>query len=161
MDDYRSIEVEFAKRFGVEAKSTRKSIGDFYLNDDLSKPVNVKSNNVDKKNYSPNIISGKKLIEWVLNKGNELHFIFVDYEKIDGKIEIIRDSGLIPFYHLSWDCLSIEAQGWGVIQMNKDLKIDKNQTQADFFKGMKVGYEKYIGKEERKMTKIREMIKDF
>lgn len=45
--------------------------------------------------------------------------------------------------------------------MNKDLKIDRNQTQTDFFKGMKVGYEKYIGKEERKMKKIREMIKDF
>lgn len=161
MDDYRSIEIEFAKRFGVEAKSTRKSIGDFYLNDDLSKPVNVKSNNVGKKNYSPNIISGKKLIEWVLNKGNELYFLFVDYEKIDDKIKIITDSGLIPFYHLSWDCLSIEAQGWGVIQMNKDLIIDKNQTQVDFFKGMKIGYEKYIGKEEKKMSKIREMIKDF
>ncbi len=161
MDDYRAIEVEFAKRFGVEAKSTRKSIGDFYLNDNPSKPVNVKSNNVDKKNYSPNIISGKKLIDWVLNKGNELYFIFVDYEIIDDKVKIIKDSGLVPFYHLSWDCLSIEAQGWGVIQMNKDLKIDKNQTQADFFKGMKIGYEKYIGKEERKMAKIREMIKDF
>jgi len=161
MDDYRSIEVEIAKRFGVEAKSTRKSIGDFYLNDDLSKPVNVKSNNINKKNYSPNIISGKKLIDWVINKGNELHFIFVDYEMIADKIEIIKDSGLVSFYQISWDCLSIEAQGWGVIQMNKDLKIDKNQTQANFFKGMKIGYEKYIGKEEKKMIKIREMIKDF
>jgi len=161
MDDYRSIEVEIAKRFGVEAKSTRKSIGDFYLHNDLTKPVNVKSNNIAKKNYSPNIISGKKLIEWVHGTGNELYFIFVDYQKVDGKIEILRDSGLIPFFQLSWDCLSIEAQGWGVIQMNKDLKRDKEQTQAQFFKGMKIEYEKYIGKEERKMARIREMIKDF
>lgn len=161
MDDYRSIEVEIAKRFGVEAKSTRKSIGDFYLNNDQSRPVNVKSNNVDKKNYSPNIISGKKLIEWVLGKGNELYFFFVDYKKVNGKIEILADSGLIPFYQISWECLSIEAQGWGVIQMNKALKVDKGQTQESFFKGMKIGYEKYIGKEEKKMAKIREMIKDF
>lgn len=161
MDDYRTIEVLYAKKHGTEAKSTRKSIGDFYLNDDPSKPVNVKSNNINKKNYSPNIISGKKLIDWVINKGNELYFIFVDYKLVEGKIEIIKDSGLIPFYKISWDCLSIEAQGWGVIQMNKTLSINEDQTADQFFKGMKIGYEKYIGKEEKKMAKIREMIKDF
>lgn len=161
MDDYRLIEVLIAKKYGTEAKSTRKSIGDFYLNDDSSKPVNVKSNNINKKNYSPNIISGKKLIDWVINKENELFFIFVNYEKIDDKIIILKDSGLIPFYKISWDCLSIEAQGWGVIQMNKALKINEKQTKSEFFKGMKIGYEKYIGKEEKKMVKIREMIENF
>lgn len=161
MDDYRTIEVEYAKKFGTEAKSSRKSIGDFYLDEDPSKPVNVKSNNVDKKNYSPNIISGKKLIDWVINKENELNFIFVDYKLVQGEIKIIQDSGLVPFYKISWECLSIEAQGWGVIQMNKTLKVIESQTQAEFFSGMKKGYEKFIGKEEKKMATIRKMIKDF
>lgn len=42
MDDYRAIEVETAKKHGATAKGTRKSIGDFLLNDDIQKPVNVK-----------------------------------------------------------------------------------------------------------------------
>lgn len=64
MDDYRRIEVDVAKKYGAVAKGTRKSLGDFLLDGDISKPVNVKSNNLDKKNYSPNIMSAKRLIKW-------------------------------------------------------------------------------------------------
>jgi len=101
MDDYRIIEIEIAKKFGVKADSTRKSIGDFFIDNDPYKPVNVKSTNIAKKNYSPNIISAKKLIKWVHEEGHELFFIFVDYKKTKNEIEIIKDSGLIPVQHLS------------------------------------------------------------
>lgn len=161
MDDYRAIEVETARKHGATAKGTRKSIGDFLLNDNIQKPVNVKSNNVAKKNYSPNIISAKRLIKWLQQDGNELYFIFVDYRKTDNGIEIVKDSGLVPVQHLSWNCLTIEAQGWGVIQMSKALEINKKQDLKGFFRGMKNAYETYIGKETKKMAKIREMIKDF
>lgn len=161
MDDYRTIEVEMARRFGVGAKSSRKSIGDFFIGNDPAKPVNVKSNNLAKKNYSPNIISGKKLIEWVHQKGNELYFIFVDYKKSNTGLDIVNVTDLVPFYHISWNCLTIEAQGWGVIQMNKSLELDKNQSKKGFFKEMKIAYEKYMDKESKKMEKIKEMIKDF
>jgi len=135
MDDYRKIEVEMARRFGVDAKSSRKSTGDFFIDNDLTKPVNVKSNNLAKKNYSPNIISGKKLIEWVHQKGNELYFIFVDYQKSKTSgLEIVSVTELIPFYHISWNCLTIEAQGWGVIQMYKPLEINTNQSKKDFLR---------------------------
>ena len=161
MDDYRLVETKMAQKFGAEAKGTRKAIGDFLLGGDESKPVNVKSNNVDKKNYSPNIISAIKLLKWVHHKGNQLYFIFVDYKKSDGKVEILRDSGLIPFHHLSWDCLTIEAQGWGVIQMNKTICIDSTQTVEQFFAGMKTAYERYMGKEEAKMAEIRRLLQDL
>ncbi len=160
MDDYRTIEVETAKKYGATAKGTRKSIGDFLLNNDMQKPVNVKSNNISKKNYSPNIISAKRLIKW-LQAGNQLYFIFVNYKKTKKGVEVIDDSGLVPVEHLSWNCLTIEAQGWGVIQMSGDLEIDKTQDLKGFFRGMKKAYEKFIDKETRKMAKIRKMIKDF
>ncbi|WP_062128941.1 hypothetical protein [Geofilum rubicundum] len=161
MDDYRTIEVQTAKKHGATAKGTRKSIGDFLLDDNIQKPVNVKSNNVDKNNYSPNIISAKRLIKWLKQNGNELYFIFVNYKKTDDGVIVIDDSGLIPVQHINWECLTIEAQGWGVIQMVGELKIDKNQDMKGFFRGMKTAYEKYMDKETRKMAKIREMIKDF
>ncbi|SDF55820.1 hypothetical protein [Cellulophaga baltica] len=161
MDDYRSIEVEIAKRHNASAKGTRKSLGDFLLNDDIKKPVNVKSNNLAKNNYSPNIISAKRLIKWMQQDGNELYFIFVDYNKNPNGLQIVKDSGLIAIEHISWDCLTIEAQGWGVIQMPRPLKVDLNQDKKAFFKGMRAAYEKYMAKETRKMELIREMIKDF
>ena len=161
MDDYRAIEIKAAKKHGATAKGTRKSIGDFLLDDDIQKPVNVKSNNVAKRNYSPNIISAKRLIKWLQQGGSELYFIFVDYKKTDKGLEVLKDSGLVPVQHISWNCLTIEAQGWGVIQMPGTLEIDENQDLKGFFRGMKKAYEKYIDKETRKMAKIREMIKDF
>lgn len=161
MDDYRAIEIEIAKKHGASAKGTRKSIGDFLLNNNIQKPVNVKSNNLAKNNYSPNIISGRRLIKWLLQEGNELYFLFVDYKKTDKGIEIVKDSGLIPVQHISWNCLTIEAQGWGVLQMSKALEIDEKQDLKGFFRGMKNAYETYIDKETKKMAKIREMIKDF
>lgn len=160
MDVYRSVEVEIAKKHNAEAKGTRKSIGDFLLENDVKRPVNVKSNNVDKNNYSPNIISAKRLIEW-LKEGNELYFIFVDYKVSEEGIKIISDSDLVPVHNLSWNCLTIEAQGWGVIQMCKKLEIDKHQDIKGFFKGMKKAYEIYMAKEAKKVEKIKEMIKDF
>jgi hypothetical protein len=161
MDDYKAIEDLIAEKHGAKAAGTKKSIGDFLLNDDEKQPVNVKSNNVDKNNYSPNIISAKRLIKWIEDDGNKLFFIFVDYKNSKDGIEIITDTGLVPFEHISWDCLTIEAQGWGVIQMSKKLIIDKKQDKKAFLRGMKKAYELYIDKETKKMAKIREMIKDF
>ena len=161
MDDYKIIESTIAKKYGGVAKGTRKSIGDFLLNDDMSKPVNVKSNNLARNNYSPNMISAKRLINWMKTEGNELYFIFVDYYSTDDGVEIQNDSGLIPVQHLSWDCLTIEAQGWGVIQMSGKLTVDKNQDIKGFFSGMKQAYEAYMEKEAKKMQKIKDMIKDF
>ena len=161
MDAYREIEIRTAKKYNAVAKGTKKSIGDFLLNNDIQKPVNVKSNNLSKNNYSPNIISAKRLIKWLETDGNELYFIFVDYNKTDQGIQVVKDTGLVPVYHLSWDCLTIEAQGWGVIQMSGDLKINSNQSKKDFFSGMKVAYEHFISKETRKMSQIKEIIKNF
>lgn len=161
MDDYRLIEIKTAEKHGATAKGSKKSIGDFLLENDIQKPVNVKSNNVDKNNYSPNIISAKRLIKWLEQDGNQLFFIFVNYKKTDKGIEVIDDSGLVPVEHISWNCLTIEAQGWGVIQMSRTLEIDKNQDLKGFFRGMKIAYEKFMDKETKKMAEIREMIKDF
>ncbi|WP_440953573.1 hypothetical protein [Methanococcoides sp. FTZ1] len=161
MDDYKRIEMESAKKYGAVAKGTKKAIGDFLLNDDDKLPVNVKSNNIDKNNYSPNIISAKRLIKWLEQDGHELYFIFVNYRKTDKGIEVENDSGLVPVENICWSCLTIEAQGWGVIQMPKPLVVNKKQTKKEFFNGLKEAYGVYMAKEAKKMDKIREMIKDF
>ena len=59
MDAYKKIEGQMAKKYG-KVTTTRKAIGDFMLADDHA--VNVKSNNVAKQNYSPNMISINSVI---------------------------------------------------------------------------------------------------
>lgn len=146
MDTYEKIEELIARKYGKDTTS-RKATGDFMLADDHA--VNVKSNNVAKQNYSPNMISIKKLHKWVFEDGNKLSFLFVDYRKNPSGVEILKET-LVPIQHISWECLSIEAQGYGVIQKCSELKIDTNQTLRQFYEGFLIAYEKYMKKEKRK-----------
>jgi hypothetical protein len=147
MDAYSRIEKMMADKYG-KSTTTRKAVGDFMLADNHA--VNVKSNNVAKQNYSPNMISIKKMHKWVFEERNELSFIVVDYEEQGDDLKILSESDLIPIEHINWDCLSIEAQGYGVIQKIGPLKTIKDQTKRDFYKGFLVAYEKYRQKEHKK-----------
>lgn len=147
MEAYRKIEDLMAALYG-KSTTSRKAIGDFMLEDDHA--VNVKSNNVTKQNYSPNMISIKKMHQWVFEDRKELSFIFVDYEEEGDDLRILKKTDLIPIEHISWDCLSIEAQGYGVIQKVGDLITNSSQTKRDFYKGFLAAYEKYRRKEHKK-----------
>ncbi|MFY9375437.1 MAG: hypothetical protein WAQ74_03945 [Kiritimatiellia bacterium] len=136
-----------ADKYG-QATTARKAVGDFMMADNHA--VNVKSNNVAKQNYSPNMISIKKMHKWVYEDRNELSFLFVDYEEDGDNLKILKESGLIPIEKISWECLTIEAQGYGVIQKVGPLKIIKRQTKRDFYKGFLVAYDKYLAKERKK-----------
>jgi hypothetical protein len=151
MDVYNSIEKLIADQYG-KTLGTRKAIGDFMLTE--SHAVNVKSNNVDKQNYSPNMISIKKMHEWVFEDRCDLSFIFVDYRIDDGEVMVLNQSELIPIELLSWACLSIEAQGFGAIQMSRARKLDPGQTKAAYYRGFLSGYQKYIAKEAKKHEKF-------
>jgi hypothetical protein len=161
MDLYKVIEVTLAEEYGSVARQKKKAIGDFLLDANPKKPVNVKSNNLNKKNYSPNLISAVKLLRWLKVEGNELYFLFVDYTIDNDDPIIVRHSGLIPVHHISWKCLTIEAQGWGVIQKYKPLHIIEEQDLKTFLKGLRAAYEKYLLKEQRKAAIIRSMISDL
>ena len=65
MDAYRKIEKQIADKYGKDT-TTRKAVGDFMLAENHA--VNVKSNNVAKQNYSPNMISIKKMHKWVFEE---------------------------------------------------------------------------------------------
>ena len=152
MDAYEQIEALMAAKYGAACKTTRKAIGDFMLSADHA--VNVKSNNVNKQNYSPNIISINKMHQWIFELKNNLSFIFVDYERDGDELKILRETPLIPIEHLSWDCLTIEAQGYGVIQMCRPLVVNEGQTKCDFYEGFLKAYAKYRAKEQLKHEKF-------
>ena len=147
MDAYSRIEILMSEKYGKDM-TTRKAVGDFMLADNHA--VNVKSNNVAKANYSPNMISIKKMHQWVFEQRNELSFIFIDYEEDGNDLKILRETDPIPIEKISWECLSIEAQGYGVIQKVGTLVIHADQTKREFYKGFLVAYAKYMEKEKKK-----------
>ena len=116
--------------------------------------MNVKSNNVAKKNYSPNMISIQKMHKWVFEEKKSLSFIFVDYEADGTDLKILAESDPMPIENISWNCLSIEAQGYGVIQKVRALEAIDGQTKCEFYKGFLTAYAKYMGKERRKHEKF-------
>lgn len=158
MDSYKKIQELIAKKYGKNT-GTKKAIGDFMISENHA--VNVKSNNVDKENYSPNMISIKRMHQWVFEARNELSFIFVDYKEKGNELEILEESELIPIEQISWDCLTIEAQGYGVIQKCAPLKLNYAQTKRDFYKGFLAAYKKYRQKEYNKHEEfVKRFIKD-
>lgn len=156
MYKYQEVQEYCANKYGKETTTGKKDIGDFYM--DSNHPVNVKSNNLDKKNYSPNIISAKRLLKWLENPENKFSLIFIDYRINNGSLEIIKESELIPIEKISWSCLSIEAQGWGIIQKIGELKIEESQSRIIFLKGLQNAYFKYKIKEQNKSSKMEELI---
>ncbi len=159
MDTYAKIEKLVADKYGKSVTTGKKAIGDFMMTD--SHAVNVKSNNVAKRNYSPNMISIQKMHDWVFEQRHDLSFVFVDYEEQDSRSIILAQTDLTPIEHISWDCLSIEAQGYGVIQMPHARKIVPDQKKSDFYRGFLAAYEKYMQKEATKHEKFsKRFIKD-
>lgn len=73
----------------------------------------------------------------------DISFVFIDYEEEGDNFTILKESGLIPIEKISWNCLSIEAQGYGVIQKTGPLITNPEQTKKDFYLGFLTAYKKY------------------
>jgi hypothetical protein len=154
MAEYQ-IEEIYAKKYNTVTTS-RKDIGDIYV-DNI--PINIKSNNVDKNNYSPNMVSAKKIHDYLSIPTNKLKFLFVSYNLIKNNINIIKEE-LVNVEHISWECLTIQCQGLGVIQMNKSLKVNKKQTREEWLEHLKINYLRYIERERNKLNKLEKMVED-
>jgi hypothetical protein len=151
-DIYTKIEKIIADEYDAVLTS-RKDIGDFYINENRD-PVNVKSNNVDKVNFSPNIGSVQKILNFIEKYPNRnMIYIFVDYKIIDDNIEILNKTK-VNIEHIDWNCLAIQAQGLGVIQKPGNLLINKEQTREQWIKICWEKYKEYAKKQIITMNEI-------
>ena len=94
------------------------------------------------------MISIKKMHEWVFQERKKLSFLVVNYSEQGHKLTILEETEPIPIEHISWDCFTIEAQGYRVIQMSSTRKIVEIQTKRGFYKGFLAAYDKYRQKEQ-------------
>jgi FlaG/FlaF family flagellin (archaellin) len=149
------IEEMYAQKFNTETTS-RKNIGDLYVG---GVPINVKSTNVDKNNYSPNLISAKRAWEYLNNSENKLKFLFVKYRDVNGFPNILEEL-MVDVEQIDWDCLTIQCQGNGVIQMCKPLKLNSNENREQWMVKLKDEYLSYIERQKMKLNKLSGMLND-
>ena len=141
------IEQMYAEKYNTTTTS-RKNIGDIYV-DGL--PINIKSNDVNGDNFQPNLMSADKLFDYLSEPTNNLKFMFVDYEKTEDGVNILKET-LVNAEHISWDCLIIECQGKGAIQVKKNkVIIDETQTREKFLEGFSPAYIDYFKRQREKL----------
>lgn len=146
------IEKIVAEQYGYTWQPARKNIGDFYISE--QEAVNVKSSNVDKNNFAPNMVSAMKVYDYLMS-GNLLYFVFVDYKlSKNNDIDILSVSDLIPINYIDWSCLKIQTQGNGVIQMTHKNFHYNPQSEESWIDGLKNAYKTYIEREREKMCRL-------
>ena len=149
MFNYKDIEELYAYKHKVPLSKGNKDIGDFYVE---GVAYNVKSNNLKRKNFMPRMVSADKLYNYLQEPKNNLMIVFVDHKDT----VIIRDE-YVKIENISWDCLSIQCQGLGLLMMNDKLKIDIKQTREQFLNKLVYEYKhNYIPKERIKLDFLEE-----
>ena len=148
------IEQKLADRVG--AKTTkRKDIADYWESCNIA--VDVKSNNVNKTNFSPNLVSCRKVYDFLSNERNQLKFIFVDYKLIDNDVEILNETEVF-IEEIDWDCLSIQNQGTGVIQKSKPLKRTIKMDRQEWLGVFREKYSEYVDRQHEKLENMKNLI---
>jgi hypothetical protein len=141
----------------VEA-SSKRSIEDFsLLGDSLHMLYDVKTHYLqpNKKGFSmPNLISVKRLKGVLENPKKDLAYIFVDYTRKDGVVQI-KDVHVRYVWELDWSILGIGALGKGQLQIknaNKDF-VFTDMGRDEWFKILKVKVNEFYNKQLVKIKK--------
>lgn len=111
----------------VRAGRSRRSMEDMAFRDRAGAyyAVDVKTHNVATAFNRPNLISVQRLADFYRNDANTFLILQVDY-RIDGDRLRYEACRLCPIEHLSWNCLTLGALGWGQIQL-----ADANRVEID------------------------------
>jgi hypothetical protein len=150
-----NISDKIEEQYALKANSSitsRKDIADYWETPNIA--VNVKSNNIKKNNFSPNLVSCKKIYDFLLNSKNQFKLIFVDYEIKDDEPHIIGDQTVF-IEEIDWSCLSIQCQGTGVIQRSKPLIVRPKVSRAEWINEFRQQYADYIERQHEKLNELK------
>jgi len=90
--------------------------------------IDVKTHNLDTKFNMPNLTSVDRLARFYESDSNVFMLLMVKY-KANPKLSKLDFSGIefVPIEHLSWECLTVGALGWGQIQIANSNNIKLNR----------------------------------
>ena len=161
------IEKIYADKAG-KAITSRKCIADYWEDTNHyggKVAVNVKSNDINKQNFLPRLVSCRPAYDFLLDYRNELKFIFVDYQNVDGHLNIVDDSNPISIEEIDWKYMSIQCQGDGFLALNTktlnhgannnrwQILRDKKPSRDEWLEEFREHYINYIRKENLKLQR--------
>jgi len=137
----------------MEDVSFSDSKGNYYF-------VDIKTHNVSTKFNMPNLTSVRSLAKFYEKDTNNFCILIIEYRVTnvtgrENKVEF-KEVTFNLIEHLSWDCLTIGALGWGQIQIanSKNVVVSLKQKRKDWMlelcKRLEAFYPKEIKKIEEK-----------
>lgn len=145
----------------IQKKFARRSMADMAFVDIFNNYVivDVKTHNIDTVFNMPNLTSVKRIASLYEDDENYFSLLIAKYTTVKNRAEFL-DIVFIPIEHLSWDCLTIGALGWGQIQIAdaKNIKTDRKQTRKSWMISLCDALAIFYPKE---LLKINERIEEF
>jgi hypothetical protein len=84
--------------------------------------VDVKTHRNDTRFNMPNLTSVERLARFYEDDSNYFTLLLVSYD-VSGTSAKATDVSFVPIEHLSWECLTIGALGWGQIQIANSNRV--------------------------------------
>jgi len=106
--DGKNFGSSFARRAMADLAFEDKA-GNYYI-------IDIKTHRLDTKFNMPNLTSVERLARFYEDDNNHFTLLLIAYDIADNGL-LVRDVKFVPIEHLSWECLTIGALGWGQIQI--------------------------------------------
>lgn len=121
-DSFRTILGDWASDYS--GKLTRKAMADFAFEErnGYHVRVDVKTHRMDTAFNMPNLTSVDRLAAFYEGDKNVFSVMVVSYRLVASR-PVVEKVYFVPIEHLSWDCLTIGALGWGQIQIANANRI--------------------------------------
>jgi hypothetical protein len=113
------------------SESARRSMADVAFEDfaDNFYSVDIKTHNLGTKFNMPNLTSVERLARLYESDKDYFCILLIAYEVQDSSLEF-KQCHFVPIEHISWECLTIGALGWGQIQIANSNRFLTDTTQA-------------------------------
>lgn len=125
--------------------------------------VDIKTHNTSTDFNMPNLTSVERLSRFYEDDKNNFAILLVSYSVTDETIQF-DDVKFILIEHLSWNCLTIGALGWGQIQIaNSNNIIESNSSRKEWMlqlcDALEIFYPKEIEKINGRIERFRKIRK--
>lgn len=166
------IEGEFGTILGTlsseySANFARRAMADLAFRDvdGLYYIVDVKTHRMDTKFNMPNLTSVERLSRFYEDDQNYFVVLMVDYNVSEDYNVNCQRVHFVPIEHLSWNCLTLGALGWGQIQIANASEIEfvrgysRRKWMLELCANLREFYPKEIEKIHRRMKRFADIEK--
>ena len=159
-----NISANYSKNFARRAMADlafEDNSGYYYV-------IDVKTHNLDTKFNMPNLTSVDRLARFYESDSNVFMLLMVKYQANSKQAKLEFSAvDFVPIEHLSWECLTVGALGWGQIQIanSNNIKINRGYSRKSWMielcDYLLEFYPREIGKIKKRMNRFEKLKKTW